>query len=319
MRGAAREPWSPRDGRELSTEPRASTMVRGMRSMTGYGAAAGKAGAIALTVEVRSVNQRHLDVKIAAPREYGAWEAELRRLVGTDISRGRVDVFVQRAPAAGARAVGVNKQLVAAYVAAWKEIKRAYDLEGEVELGLLQGRAEIFQPTGADADPAEEIDVVKKALTRALAAHDRERLREGAHLARDIAAQVKALRKVLGGVKTRGAGLAERLRNRLQERLAQLLDGRTLEPSRLAQEAAVLAERADVSEEVVRLGSHLDALDGLLAEREPVGKRIEFLVQEITRELNTIGSKANDLDVTNLVLAGKAAVEKVREQAQNVE
>ena len=287
--------------------------------MTGYGSGAGKAGAIALTVEVRSVNQRHLDVKIAAPREYGAWESELRRVVGTDISRGRVDVFIQRAPTASARAVGINKQLVSAYVGAWKEIKRAFDLKGDVELSLLQGRTEIFQPTGADADPGEEIEVVKKALARALAAHDRERRREGAHLARDIAEQVKALRKVHGGVRSRAGALPERLKARLQERLAALIDARSLDPARLAQEAAVLADRADVGEEIVRLGSHLDALDGLLGEREPVGKRIEFLVQEITRELNTIGSKANDLDITNLVLAGKAAVEKIREQAQNVE
>jgi uncharacterized protein (TIGR00255 family) len=287
--------------------------------MTGYGAAAAKAGAISLSVEIRSVNQRHLDVKIAAPREYGVWETELRRQVSAAISRGRVDVFVQRAPAAGARAIGVNRKLVGAYVAAWKEIKRAFDLEGDVELGLLQGRAEIFQPTGADADPADEIAAVKKALARALTAHDRERSREGAHLARDIAAQVKALRGIVGGVRSRAAGLAARLRARLEERLAVLLDSRAVDPARLAQETALLAERADVSEEIVRLASHLDALVALLDEREPVGKRIEFLVQEITRELNTIGSKANDLDVTHLVLAGKAAVEKIREQAQNVE
>jgi uncharacterized protein (TIGR00255 family) len=287
--------------------------------MTGYGAASGKAGPISLTVEVRSVNQRHLDVKIAAPREYGEWESELRREVGETISRGRVDVFVQRSAAASARAIGVNEKLVAAYVSAWREIKRRYKLEGEVELSLLQGRAEIFQPTGADADPAREIVVAKKVLARALALHDRERRREGEHLARDIGAQLKVLRGVLSRVRTKAEGLATRLRTRLEEKLAALLGSHTIDPTRLAQETAILADRADVGEEIVRLSSHLNALGKLLGDRDPVGKRIEFLVQEINRELNTIGSKASDLDVTNLVIEGKAAVEKVREQAQNVE
>jgi uncharacterized protein (TIGR00255 family) len=287
--------------------------------MTGYGAAAGKAGAISLTVEVRSVNQRHLDVKIAAPREYGEWESELRREVGTAISRGRVDVFVQRTPQSSARAIGVNEKLVAAYVGAWRDIKRRFKLEGDVELALLQGRADIFQPAGAIDDPAGEIDAVKKVLERALAAHDRERRREGAHLARDIAAQLKVLRRVLASVRSKAQGLAPRLRTRLEERLQALLDTRAIDPARLAQETALLADRADVGEEIVRLGSHLDSLGKLVGDAEPVGKRIEFLVQEINRELNTIGSKANDLDVTNLVIEGKAAVEKIREQAQNVE
>ncbi len=290
-----------------------------MRSMTGYGAATGKAGVIALSIEVRSVNQRHLDVKIAAPREYGEWESELRREVGASISRGRVDVFVQRAPAAAARAIGVNEKLVTAYVAAWRDIKRRHKLEGEVELGLLQNRTDIFQPASDASDPAAEIAVVKQVLSRALAAHDRERRREGAHLARDITSQLKALRTVLASLRSKAEGLASRLRTRLEERLKALLDSHSIEPARLAQETALLADRADVSEELVRVGSHLDALGKLVGDADPVGKRIEFLVQEMNRELNTIGSKANDLGVTNLVIEGKAAVEKIREQAQNVE
>ena len=290
-----------------------------MKSMTGFGAADGKTGAITLSVEVRSVNQRHLDVKIVGPREYGAWEAELRREVAEAISRGRVDVFVSRTPTAGARAVVVNKKAAAAYVAAWRELRHELDLEGDVSLALLQGRPEIFQAPGADIDPAREIEVLKRVLGRALEAHGRERAREGAHLARDIGAQAKHLRGLVARLRTRSAGIAPRLRARLEERLTALLGGRGVEPARLSQEAAVLAERADVSEEIVRLGSHLDALTTLVKESAPVGKRIEFLLQEINRELNTIGSKAGDLEITNLVIDGKSAVEKIREQVQNVE
>lgn len=287
--------------------------------MTGFGAAEGKTGTVRLSAEVRSVNQRHLDVKIVGPREYGAWEAELRREVGESISRGRVDVFLSRTPAAGARPVVVNKKAAAAYVAAWREIARAFDLKDDVSLALLQGRQEIFQAAGADVDPAREIDMLKRVLARALEAHGRERAREGAHLARDIGAQAKHLRALVGRLRTRAASVGPRLRARLDDRLTALLGGRGIDAARLAQEAAILAERADVSEEIVRLGSHLDALAALVRETAPVGKRIEFLLQEINRELNTIGSKAGDLEITNWVIDGKAAVEKIREQVQNVE
>jgi uncharacterized protein (TIGR00255 family) len=290
-----------------------------MKSMTGFGAAEGKIGPITLSAEVRSVNQRHLDVKIVGPREYGAWESDLRREVAAAISRGRVDVFVSRTPVTGARAVVINKKAAAAYVSAWREVRREFDLEGDVSLALLLGRPEIFQSAGADIDPATEIEVVKRVLARALAAHGRERAREGAHLARDIGGRAKQLRTLVARLRTRSARLGPRLRRRLEDRLAALLGGRGIDPSRLAQEAAVLAERADVSEEIVRLASHLDALTGLVKESAPVGKRVEFLLQEINRELNTIGSKAGDLEVTNLVIDGKAAVEKIREQVQNVE
>lgn len=290
-----------------------------MKSMTGFGAAQGKAGSVTLTVEVRSVNQRHLDVKIVGPREYGAWEAELRREVGGAISRGRVDVFISRALAAQTRPVVVNKKAAAAYVAAWREIARAFALKDDVTLALLQGRPEIFQAAGADVDPAHEVEVLKKVLSRALDAHRRERRREGAHLAGDIGGQAKHLRGLVARLRARSAGVAPRLRARLEERLTALLGGRGIDPARLAQEVALLAERADVSEEIVRLGSHLDALTGLVKEAEPVGKRIEFLLQEINRELNTIGSKAGDLEITNLVIDGKSAVEKIREQVQNIE
>jgi uncharacterized protein (TIGR00255 family) len=290
-----------------------------MRSMTGFGAAEGKSGAITLSAEVRSVNQRHLDVKIVGPREYGAWESELRREVAAAISRGRVDVFISRTLAPGARSIAINKKAAAAYVAAWRELRREFDLEGDVSLALLQARPEIFQPAGADVDPAGEIEVLKRVLARALQAHGRERAREGAHLARDIGGQAKQLRALVARLRTRSSSVAPRLRRRLEERLEALLGGRGVDPARLAQEAAVLAERADVSEEIVRLGSHFDALAGLVKDSGAVGKRIEFLLQEINRELNTIGSKAGDLEITNLVIDGKAAVEKIREQVQNVE
>jgi uncharacterized protein (TIGR00255 family) len=290
-----------------------------MKSMTGYGAAEGKVGGVKLCVEVRSVNQRHLDVKIVAPREYGACEAELRREVAGKISRGRVEVFVSRTVVASGRTIKVNRSLAGAYVAAWRELQREFDLEGSVELALLQGRQEIFQSALADSDPARETKTLTAVLRKALSAHAQERSREGAHLARDVARQAKRLSSLLRQVRARAETLAPRIASRLEKRLAELLDGRGTDPARVAQEAAIIADRADVREEIVRLASHLDALSTLVRDAQPVGKRVEFLLQEIGRELNTIGSKAGDLEVTKLVLDAKACVEKIREQSQNVE
>jgi len=186
-------------------------------------------------------------------------------------------------------------------------------------LGLLQGRTELFQPRSDASDLGAEIDAVKGLLERALAAHARERAREGKHLAQDMRARARALGAIAGKLEARAKTLAPRLRDRLQTRLHGLLGKEGVELPRLAQEAAVLADRADVTEELVRLKSHLESLTALTNDTAPVGKRIDFLLQEVQRELNTVGSKSSDLDTTRLVLDGKAEVEKLREQVQNVE
>src|SRR5439155_1620685 len=199
-----------------------------VRSMTGYGAGRADAPSARVTVEVRGVNQRFLDLRIVAPREYAAWEREMRARASAMAQRGRVEVTVARAAAAALR-----------------------------------------RATAA----------IRRRLPHALAA----------------------------------------LRNQVEERLVRLVGGAELDRGRVAQEVAMLAERSDVTEEVVRLEGHLGALARALGERGPVGKRIEFLLQEIQRELNTTGAKAGDREITDLVLGAKAEVEKLREQVQNVE
>jgi len=290
-----------------------------MKSMTGFGAAQAREGDVQLGVEVRSVNQRHLDVKLVAPREYGAWEAELRRTVSGTIARGRVEVFVNRNAAGRSRELVLQKDLANAYVRAWRELKKELGLEGEVDLALLQGRSELFQRAEPASDPESEIEAVRKLLGRALEAHSRARKREGAHLKRDMDGRTRSLMRITRAVAKRAKGIAPRLQARLEKRIADLLGNDGMDPARLAQEVAVIADRSDVTEEIVRLESHLDTLKGLIGEDGSLGKRVDFVLQEINRELNTIGSKAADLEVTNLILEGKAEVEKVREQVQNVE
>jgi uncharacterized protein (TIGR00255 family) len=290
-----------------------------MKSMTGYGAATGAAEGVGLSVEIRSVNQRFFDLKLNAPREYLGQEADLRRKVAAHVDRGRVELFISRNALSRQTTIALQEDVAAGYVAAWKKLRDRFGLAGELELSLLAGRQEIFQAQERATDLEAELEAVYGLVEKALVAHSRAREVEGKHLARDMRERVARLRAIRRDVAKRAKALAPALRERLETRLVAILGKDAIEPARLAQEVAVLADRADVTEELVRLEAHLVAMGELLKSAEPVGKRIDFLLQEINRELNTIGSKANDLEVTNLVVDGKAEVEKIREQVQNVE
>ena len=292
-----------------------------MRSMTGFGQASWQGGGRRLSVEVRSVNQRFLDVKLALPRECQAWEAPLRELVSGVAERGKVEVTVFRAgSAADDFTVEVNEPMARAALAGWQTLQRTLKLPGTIDISMLMARGgELVRVVERRADASADLPRVRTLLLAALKDFNRARDREGKALGADMRARLKTLRKVHAALSKRSAALVPELARRLEERLAALLGREGVSPERLAQEAALLAERADVTEELVRLDSHLTRLTELLGQRGPIGKPIDFLIQEIHREINTIGSKSADLEVTNLTLAARAEVEKLREQTQNVE
>lgn len=291
------------------------------KSMTGFGAGSARVGSTgsAVSVEVRSVNQRFLDLKVQLPRELQAREADLRADVEAKVSRGRVDVTVHRAPPKGGAArIEIDEDLARAYVDAWRRLGRRLGIPGEVDLAFLQGRTELFRVTEVRAPLEAELRAVRRALAAALRQFDRARKREGRHLARDMRGRASALERIARRMLVRVRASVPESRRRLETRMRELL-GERFDAARIAQEAAVQADRADVSEEIVRLGSHLAGLKKLLDGREPAGRRIEFLLQELQREVNTISSKSSDLRLTELALAAKGEVEKLREQVQNVE
>jgi uncharacterized protein (TIGR00255 family) len=287
--------------------------------MTGFGQTEGRSGDLQFAVEIRSVNQRNLDIKIASPREYGPWEADIRRQLADEISRGRVELYINRNQGRRVKEVAIQTDAAAAYVKALRKLKKDFKLSGDVDLSLLQGRSEIFVSVEKTSDPKKEIVEVRRLVAKALAAHSASRDREGKHLKKDMSGRLQSLERIHRNLGRRAKGSTVRMHKRLEKRLGDLLAGKGVERSRIVQEAALLADRADVTEELVRLSAHLLALKGLLGETSAIGKRIDFLLQEVHREFNTIGSKANDLDTTNLVLEGKAEIEKLREQVQNVE
>ncbi len=286
--------------------------------MTGYGAASIAIPGGRLAIELRTVNQRFLDVRLTAPREYGCWESEARETVRRHVERGRVEVLIHRSAPARASRVVLDVEAARAHAAAWRKLKRVLGVPGPIDLALFR-TPEIFHSVDVPLDVRRELPAVARGLDLALGRLDRAREREGRNLARDMRQRIDRLQQIAGAMRARTTGLAGEIQARLTERMEKLLAGAAVDPARIAQEAAYVAERGDVTEELVRLASHLSALGPLLRAEAAVGKQIEFLLQEVHREINTIGSKVGDLDVTRLVVEAKGEVERLREQVQNVE
>jgi uncharacterized protein (TIGR00255 family) len=291
-----------------------------MKSMTGFGQAAWQGDGCKISVEIRSVNQRFLETRFNMPREYMPAEAELRQLVQAAVARGKVDVNISRSgTAAGDFAVEVNTPLARAYVDAWRQMQVALGLGGEVDLQFLLARPDLVRIVERRGEPTNELPRVGQAVQQALRAFDHEREREGRALGRDMRQRVQRLRKLARRMRARISAAAPETAKRLRQRVQALLEGTAVDAERVAQEVAFVLSRGDITEELVRLETHLSALQTLCGSDEPVGKRMDFLLQEIHREVNTIASKSNDLALTDLSLEARGEIEKLREQVQNVE
>jgi len=290
--------------------------------MTGFGAAtlalANKTRG-AISVETKSVNQRFLDLKLSLPKEYAAWEADVRKLVQERVGRGRVELYVSREGSTNGRPrVEIDEDLARAYVTEWRRLKKSLKLSGDVDLALLRGVPDLYRPRESGAAPEAERAALLRVVGKALRELERARLREGGNLATDMRARTHALEKLAVFMAERADVSRLDARRRIEERLRELLAG-NVDETRLVQEAAFQVERSDVTEEIVRLRSHLSGLRDLLEADDAVGKRIDFLLQEVQREVNTVASKSSDLRLTQLAVEAKGEIEKIREQVQNIE
>jgi uncharacterized protein (TIGR00255 family) len=286
-----------------------------MKSMTGYGEGTQAVRGARVSVQIRSLNHRHLDLQLRVPREYLSLEEDIRKTLRGKIARGRVDVFVNRyAGKASARKLEMDESLVGQYIEGVKQLKKRYRLAGEVDVSLLANIPDLVHVSETEADPTAEKGALMKALAGALGKLERSREREGAHLRADMESQIRHLSGIAGDLETRVAEYPLRVQ---RGAAAETSNGGTQEKELAEVASAVL--KGDVNEEIVRLKTHVAALAKVLREREPVGKKIDFMLQEVNRELNTISSKVPHLPVVQLVLQGKERVEKIREQAQNIE
>ncbi|MGQ9497118.1 MAG: YicC/YloC family endoribonuclease [Desulfotomaculales bacterium] len=291
-----------------------------LRSMTGYGRGEALAGGRKFTVEIRSVNHRFCEINVRVPRFLLALEDGIRRLVAAHIARGRVDVYLTVEEGKGnLSAVKVDKALVLAYYKALEEVKSVLGLPDAITLEHLLGLPHLFVTEPSPEEVAAWWPAVEESLKAALAALTAAREAEGQALRRDLVARLARLEDIVAGIARRAPEVPAAYRRRLAERVAELGEGMA-DPVRLAQEVAFLAERADITEELVRLKSHLAHVkDCLNGDGSPVGRRLDFLAQEMFREINTTGAKAQDETIARLVVDFKTELEKVREQMQNIE
>ena len=281
-----------------------------IKSMTGYGRARETRNKRDITVEVRSVNNRYLDCTVKMPRMYAFAEDAVKKHVQQAVSRGKVDVFITvDATAADVSKVEVNRELAAQYAAALGELAAVCGTEGyKIAPETLARFPDVLTVTKEDED-----------LEAVSAAYNTMRAVEGKKLAEDIAGRLDAIETYTGQVEARSPETVAEYRAKLTARMEEVLQSTTIDPQRILMEAAIYADKVAVDEETVRLRSHVAQLRTMLESDEPMGRKMDFLIQEVNRESNTIGSKCNDVAIANVVVGLKAEVEKMREQVQNVE
>ena len=291
-----------------------------VKSMTGYGRAREMRNGRDITVEVRSVNNRYLDCTVKMPRAYIFAEDRMKARVQQAISRGKVDVFVTiDASAADAAVVAVNEPLARGYYDALTRLKTMFDLSGDITPEVLAKFPDVLAVTKAEEDVEAIAADICAVLDDALAAYNTMRAVEGEKLAADVAGRITTIEAVVGKVEERSPQTVAAYRQRLEAKMQEVLQSTTIDESRILTEAAIFADKIAVDEETVRLRSHIAQLQAMLVSGEPVGRKLDFLIQEVNRECNTIGSKCNDLTIAQDVVNMKAEVEKIREQVQNME
>lgn len=291
-----------------------------LKSMTGYGSGEAEFMDGSLYVEARSVNHRFLEVSVRTPRWLSALEGNIRQEIKARFRRGRFDVFISLTNAHGTDALPLlDRGIVRDYVQALRLLKEELGLPGEVDLQLLVQFRELLRAQDPRLEAEETWSSLREALSKALDSVEGMRLKEGAATELDIRRHLEKLHEGIKAVKERASEAIGEGRRRLQERIQKLLGETPVEPGRLEQEVLFFAERSDVSEEVSRLESHLEQFRSLLQQDEPQGRRLDFLLQEMYREANTISAKGSDLSLSQIVVELKSELEKLREQVQNVE
>ena len=288
--------------------------------MTGYGRARATRNLRDITVEIRSVNNRYLDCTVKMPRMYAFAEDAVKARVQKAVSRGKADVYITvDASAADVAQVNVNTALAAQYAQALRALAAVCGTEGQVTPEQLARFPEVLTVTKADEDLECVSADLCAVLDEALDSYNAMRAAEGVKLAEDIGARLTAIEGMTAQVEERSPETVREYRQKLTARMQEVLQSTAIDEQRILQEAAIYADKIAVDEETVRLRSHVSQLRGMLQSDQPMGRKMDFLIQELNRESNTIGSKCSNLDIARIVVDLKGEVEKIREQVQNIE
>ncbi len=292
-----------------------------LTSMTGFGRAECQDGDYSYKAEIRSVNNRFIEINTRIPKAFMDMELSLKKLIKSHCARGSINITITLAnssDSSGEWEVKPNLSLASQYVDALKEIQTSLGLEGQVHIDSVVGLRDVFKIEPIAIDPAKESLLLNMA-EEALTSLQKMREEEGTHLQKDLAERIDSIEKHAAEIEKRQPKVIQEYKARLKEKIKLLNDGVEIDESRLAQETAILADRCDITEEVTRLTSHLNQFRKLFDASEPIGRKLEFITQEINREVNTMGSKSSDTEMANLVIEIKSTLEKIREQLANIE
>ncbi len=291
-----------------------------IKSMTGYGRGQGTFSGGEITVEIKSVNNRYLDCGVKLPRVYSYVEDSVKALVQKHISRGKVDVFITiNSSGADNVKITLNRPVVEGYLGVLREMAQEYQIREDISVSLLSRFNDVFLVEKQEEDEDEVKSSILAVVQSALDAYDLMRQREGQVLKQDLLAKAEDILKLVEKVEARSPITVEAYRARLTAKMQEVLENKQLDEARIVQEAAIYADKVAVDEETVRLRSHVAQLTGMLNDGGVIGRKLDFLMQEMNREANTIGSKGNDVEQARNVVEIKSELEKIREQIQNIE
>lgn len=291
-----------------------------LRSMTGYGRREAVTDGKKILVEIKSVNHRYSDYNIKVQRHLGFLEDKIRKYVSEYITRGKVDIYLNVESFETAdKEIRLNKELAKNYIETLCQLRDEFSLKDDISVMTVARNTELFQTERVEEDEELLWSAVKTVLDGALGDFVSMREREGNRIEKDLCERIEYMRTLVKKIEERSPQTVQEYSDRLYEKIKEVLDGRELDESRILTEVAIYADKVAVNEETVRLASHFIEFDNIIGSGEPAGRRLDFLIQEINREVNTIGSKASDIEIAKTVVTLKGEIEKLREQIQNIE
>ena len=291
-----------------------------VKSMTGYGRAVETVNGREFTVEIRSVNNRYLDCTVKLPRSFSFAEEAVKAAVKAAVSRGKVDVYISvRSETEADVQVTLNKPVVEGYLAAMRQMVSEYGVKDDISVSTLSRMSDVFVVDKPKADEDQLKADLLSVVDKALQAYDAMRITEGLALENDLRSRAATILELVAQVEEQNPKTVSDYRKRLEEKMREVLENKSIDESRILTEAAIFADKVAVDEETVRLRSHLEQMDTMLSGSGGIGRKLDFLLQEMNREANTTGSKCSDVKVARIVVDIKAELEKIREQTQNIE
>ena len=291
-----------------------------VKSMTGYGRAVETVNGREFTVEIRSVNNRYLDCTVKLPRSVSFAEEAVKAAVKAAVSRGKVDVFISvRSETEADVQVTLNKPVLEGYLAAMRQMVSDYGVKDDISVSTLSRMSDVFVVDKPKADEDQLKADLLSVVDKALSAYDAMRVTEGLALENDLRSRANTILELVAQVEEQNPKTVSEYRKRLEEKMREVLESKSIDESRILTEAAIFADKVAVDEETVRLRSHLEQMDEMLRGNGGIGRKLDFLLQEMNREANTTGSKCSDVKVARIVVDIKAELEKIREQTQNIE